>query len=95
MERARRMGRSRRATHTGRGIKIVSTKQDVGIGEEILECGPCFRCQFIRSLISGGNAIRSPLCGCYKASLQKKLEVEIQSSAKNVKFGVLTRRIKI
>lgn len=34
------MGRSRRATHTGRGIKIVSTKQDVGIGEEILECGP-------------------------------------------------------
>lgn len=47
------MGRSRRATHTGRGIKIVSTKQDVGIGEEILECGPCFRCQFIRSLVHG------------------------------------------
>ena len=76
------MGRSRRATHTGRGIKIVSTKQDVGIGEEILECGPCFRCQFIRSSTRGGNDLRSPRCGWYKASLQKKLEVEMQTSAK-------------
>jgi hypothetical protein len=95
MERARRMGRSRRATHTGRGIKIVSTKQDVGIGEEIFEYGPCFRCQFIRSLLSGGNALRNPLCGCYKASLPKKTRSRDAKFCKEVKFGVLTRRIKI
>jgi hypothetical protein len=38
---ARRIGRRRRATQTGRGMRIVSTKQDVGMGEEIVECGPC------------------------------------------------------
>jgi len=41
MLRARRMGSKKRATQTGRGMRIVSTKQDVGMGEEILECGPC------------------------------------------------------
>jgi hypothetical protein len=41
MLRARRMGSRKRATQTGRGMRIVSTKQDVGMGEEILECGPC------------------------------------------------------
>jgi hypothetical protein len=95
MERARRIGRSRRATHTGRGIKIVSTKQDVGIGEEILECGPCFHCQFIRSSIRGEIDIRSPRCGCYKASLPKKTRSRDAKFCKEVKFGVLTRRIKI
>ncbi len=71
------MGSSRRATHTGRGIKMVSTKQDVGIGEEILERGPCFRCQFIQSSIRRGNNLRSPRCGWYKASLRKELEIEM------------------
>jgi hypothetical protein len=35
------MGRRKRETQTGTGMRIVSTKQDVGIGAEILECGPC------------------------------------------------------
>lgn len=39
MLRAKRIGRRRRATQTGRGMRIVSTKQDAGMGEE-MECGP-------------------------------------------------------
>lgn len=34
------MGRRRRATQTGRGRRIVSTKHDVGTGDEMEECGP-------------------------------------------------------
>jgi len=41
MLRARRIGRSRSAVQTGRGMRIVSTKQEVGMGEEMLELGPC------------------------------------------------------
>jgi hypothetical protein len=41
MLRARRIGSKKRATQTGRGMRIVSTKQDVGMGAEMLECGPC------------------------------------------------------
>jgi hypothetical protein len=37
---ARRIGRRRRAVQTGRGTRTVSTKQDVGMGEEMLEWGP-------------------------------------------------------
>ncbi len=40
MERANRIGRSRRATQTGRGIRITSVKQDVGSGEDIADAGP-------------------------------------------------------
>lgn len=36
----KRAGNRRRAIHTGRGMRIVSTKQVVGIGEEREECGP-------------------------------------------------------
>jgi hypothetical protein len=40
MLRAKRIGRSKSATQTGRGRRIVSTKQDVGMGEEMEECWP-------------------------------------------------------
>jgi hypothetical protein len=40
MLRAKRIGRIKRATQTGRGMMIVSTKHDVGMGEEMEECGP-------------------------------------------------------
>ena len=38
--RAKRIGRSKSATQTGRGRRIVSTRQDVGMGEEMGECWP-------------------------------------------------------
>jgi len=34
------MGRERIASQMGRGMRIVSMKQVVGIGEERVECGP-------------------------------------------------------
>jgi hypothetical protein len=40
MPRPKRMGRRRRATQTGSGRRIVSTKQDVGMGDEMVECRP-------------------------------------------------------
>ena len=39
------MGRRKRASQIGRGRRIVSTKQEVGIGEEMWEDGPCGDCQ--------------------------------------------------
>jgi hypothetical protein len=40
MLRAKRIGRIKSATQTGRGMMMVSTKHDVGMGEEMEECGP-------------------------------------------------------
>lgn len=34
------MGRRAMASQIGRGIRMVSTKQDVGMGEEMLDDGP-------------------------------------------------------
>ncbi len=34
------MGRKKSASQMGRGMRIVSTKQVVGTGEESVECGP-------------------------------------------------------
>ena len=36
----KRIGRMARASQVGRGTRIVSTKQVVGMGEESAECGP-------------------------------------------------------
>ncbi len=36
------MGRRTRASHIGRGIRMVSVKHDVGSGEERFECGPYY-----------------------------------------------------
>jgi hypothetical protein len=43
MERAKRMGRTRRENQIGSGMRIVSVKQVVGKGEERVECGPCWQ----------------------------------------------------
>jgi len=40
MERMNRMGKKRSASQIGAGMRIVSMKQVVGIGEERVECGP-------------------------------------------------------
>jgi len=78
MLRARRIGRSRSATQTGSGIRIVSTKQEVGMGEEILECGPCVDCQFIRTIpATKENNLRSPQPDENKASPSLLLTVEL------------------
>lgn len=31
------------ASQIGRGMRIMSTKQDVGMGEEMLDAGPCLQ----------------------------------------------------
>ena len=40
------IGRETMASQTGRGMRTVSTKQVVGMGEEREECGP-WRCQLL------------------------------------------------
>jgi hypothetical protein len=40
MERRKRIGTKKRPSQTGRGMRIVSTKQDVGMGEERVDDGP-------------------------------------------------------
>jgi hypothetical protein len=40
IDRRKRMGRKKSASQMGRGMRIVSTKQVVGTGEESVECGP-------------------------------------------------------
>jgi hypothetical protein len=42
IDRAKRMGRTRRESQIGSGMRIVSVKQVVGRGEERVECGPCW-----------------------------------------------------
>jgi hypothetical protein len=40
MEKRKRIGRRARAIQIGRGIRITSTKQVVGMGAERVECRP-------------------------------------------------------
>jgi hypothetical protein len=78
MLRARRMGSRKRATQTGRGMRIVSTKQDVGMGEEILECGPCVYLSVHPIIISAEKQLTKPSTGGHKASPSLQLRVELK-----------------
>jgi len=42
----------------------VSTKQEVGMGEEILEFGPCVDCQFIRTSLATKKELTKPSTRC-------------------------------
>lgn len=48
METTRRIERVQSASQVGKGMRMLSIKQDVGRGEERVECGPCV-CDVVRS----------------------------------------------
>ena len=61
MLRAKRIGRRASAIQTGSGMRMVSVKQDVGRGEEIVECGPWVLLALRNTYFKGGQHTKPSL----------------------------------